>query len=73
LFLPALGIALDRLAVRYRLADSVDVAHATLAVVPDLCLARRVHLAVPRGVARLLATVLAVLKWLTARSTTTLL
>ena len=62
MFLPALTIALDGLPVRDGLAYGVDEAHPALAVVPDLSLAGGVHLTVSRGVAALLAAMLAVLE-----------
>ncbi len=61
LFLPALTVAIDVLPVRDRLAYGVDKPNPALAVVPDLRLTRSVHLAVTRGMATLLAPMLAIL------------
>jgi hypothetical protein len=61
LFLPALIVALDVLPLRDGLAYGVHKPHSALAVVPYLRLTRSVHLTVTRGVATLLAPMLAIL------------
>ena len=62
ILLPAFGIAFYRLAVRDGFAYGVNIAHTAFAIDSDLCLAWSVNLAVSRWVARLLASVLAILE-----------
>lgn len=73
MFLPALTVALNGLPVRDGLAYGVHEPHPALAVVPDLRLTGGVHLTVTRGVATLLAPVLAILQGLAAMGPATLL